>query len=59
MELIMRHPEPEWINGGDRCCHTCLNYLDDGICDIFKEVPPVEFASNVDQCEQWVDEIPF
>ena len=48
----IRQPPP-------RCCHTCENYTEAGECKLFNLAPPAEFTQEVDQCESWVQEVPF
>lgn len=64
---MKRPPEPEflvqwreWYEAGPpRCCHTCENYGNDGLCTEFFMTPPVEFAEAVGECPSWMMEIPF
>ena len=62
-----RPPEPEYVRlwrewiakGPPRCCYTCEHYQHDGRCQKFDMTPPPEFASTVDQCGDWRQELPF
>lgn len=45
--------------GTPRCCHTCEHYTVGGDCQWFGMRPPDEFASELDACDQWVEELPF
>lgn len=62
-----RHKEPQfvtaWYRGADmeipRCCHTCEHYKADGVCIQYAMQPPQEFAETLNQCDEWVQEIPF
>lgn len=61
---MARHCEPqfvvEWRNvKPPKCCHTCDWYNKEGQCEFFKMEPPEEFANTKDQCEKWIQEIPF
>lgn len=43
-----------------RCCHTCDHYTGDGKCRVFEMMtPPPEFTQELDQCDKWLDLIPF
>lgn len=42
-----------------RCCHTCWDFSDDGLCFKFKIAPPDEFTREIDVCEDWFPEVPF
>lgn len=43
-----------------QCCHTCEHYTEDGKCREFDMMtPPLEFAQELNQCEKWLDPIPF
>lgn len=63
----MRHPEPEIVTiylntlraEPPKVCHTCDHYSKEGKCVEFDSVPPESFASEPDQCELWVEVIPF
>jgi hypothetical protein len=63
----MRHPEPEIVTiyfntlraEPPKVCHLCDNYNKHGVCDEFDSVPPLEFASEPNQCELWVEVVPF
>lgn len=62
-----RHKEPAkvtaWYRGAPgqipKCCHTCEHYNQYGNCDVYAMQPPADFAEAEDQCEAWVQEIPF
>ena len=61
----MRHEKPSivvaWERGvlAPKCCHTCENYDEQGVCQVYIEEPPAEFAATQDQCDQWKMMIPF
>jgi hypothetical protein len=63
----MRPQEPEfliqwreWVQAGPpKCCHTCDYYDHHGKCFEFDMMPPEDFASTVDACDKWIQEIPF
>ncbi len=63
----MRHKEPEAITiyreqikaGPPRCCHTCEHYGTDGLCIEFWMQPPEDFASTVNECTKWQQEVTF
>jgi hypothetical protein len=65
--MDMRHPEPEIVTlylktlraEPPKVCHLCDNYNKHGICDEFNDVPPESFASEPNQCELWVEVVPF
>ena len=42
-----------------KCCHTCEKYDSEGTCLEFDMIPPEEFASQLNVCEAYSDEIPF
>ena len=42
-----------------KCCHTCHHYDSNGICKVFQSEPPEAFTQEVDQCGEWLDEVPF
>lgn len=64
---MKRPPEPEflvqwreWYEAGPpRCCHTCENYGNDGLCTEFFMTPPAEFAEAVGECPSWMMAVPF
>lgn len=64
---IQRPPEPHWLiearavmdNWPPRLCHTCEHFGNDGICRQHGEAPPPEFASTLDACSEWEQEIPL
>ena len=62
---MSRHAPPaiviEWRKEkpAPRCCHTCENYTQDGMCQQHQESPPAEFAASLNQCQDWLMEIPF
>ena len=64
---MSRHAEPEYLvqwrewyeAGPPRCCHTCENYGNDGLCVEFFMTPPPEFAEAVGECPSWMQEVPF
>ena len=64
---MSRHAEPEflvqwreWYEAGPpRCCHTCENYGNDGMCVEFFMTPPAEFAEAVGECPSWMQAVPF
>ena len=64
----MRHAQPEIVkkylqvmdqNKIPKLCHTCHHYNQKGVCEKFGMGPPEDFAATPDQCDQWLDEIPF
>jgi hypothetical protein len=63
----MRAEEPdmvkqyrEWQNfGPPPCCHTCLYYSKEGVCEWHNMTPPAEFTQQIGQCPDWEMEIPF
>ena len=63
----MKHPEPQIVTvyraaqamKAPQVCHTCENYLPDGICAEFDAEPPVDFAETPGSCELWIQEIPL
>lgn len=63
----MRPSEPEivrqwreWVEAGPpKCCHTCVFYERDGVCDKFDMEPPADFAATPDACGDWQREVPF
>ena len=65
--VAVRHKIPEIVekyndlikNGPPRCCHTCYEYTQDGVCEVFSSEPPKEFAETPGACDQWLFEIPF
>lgn len=63
---MARHPEPVmvtiWKRGEiPKCCHTCKYYTEDGLCEIFKDEPPKDFAETHEVCRGWksFDGVPF
>jgi hypothetical protein len=64
---MTRQPEPAIVTHyretlraePPRVCHTCDHYSEQGLCEKFDQVPPVEFANEPDGCEAWEWEIPF
>lgn len=42
-----------------KCCHTCEWYDSAGVCGKFNAVPPESFTQEVNQCDDWMQEIPF
>jgi hypothetical protein len=42
-----------------KCCHTCWYYNEKGFCKAFEQSPPEHFASEVDACQQWEQDVPF
>jgi hypothetical protein len=67
MQTKRRPPEPEFLTqwrewlaaGPPKCCHTCDFYGLDGKCVEFGIEPPIEFTAQSDQCDRWVQELPF
>jgi hypothetical protein len=64
----MKRPnEPEflvqwraWYEAGPpKCCHTCDHYSQSGECLAFDMRPPDDFAASVDECKDWIQEMPF
>jgi hypothetical protein len=47
------------INGPPKCCHSCDNYNDDGICTVYNVVPPENVLEILDICKEWREELPF
>jgi hypothetical protein len=66
-QMSTRPPEPEFLiqwrelmrAGPPKCCHTCENFSQSGHCLEFNMAPPEDFASTVDACDKWFEEIPF
>lgn len=64
---MSRHPEPEIVTlyrttlraEPPRVCHTCDHYSAQGVCAEFHDEPPADFASEPNQCELWVEVVPF
>ena len=62
-----RPPEPQALidyraivkQGPPRCCHTCDNYTADGWCRKHQAEPPEEFSGAMDNCADYVPEVPF
>jgi hypothetical protein len=42
-----------------KCCHTCDYYMENGLCQQYQIEPPEDFASQLDQCQDWLPIIPF
>ena len=42
-----------------RCCHTCWHYTDAGVCKVFHAEPPEYFTQEIDQCDDWEQDVPF
>lgn len=42
-----------------KCCATCENLADDGLCMAFNQYPPLEHIPVVAGCELWELSIPF
>jgi hypothetical protein len=42
-----------------KCCHTCYDYNDVGVCMKFNQTPPDSFTQELNQCQEWSQEIPF
>lgn len=64
----MKHEPPQHIKeyldsayyrSPPKCCHTCELYQDDGTCFEFGMQPPADFAQTEDQCDKWIEVIPF
>ena len=60
----MKHKEPQFVTEWrkmqpPKCCHTCLEYSNDGLCLMYKEIPPEQFAKTVNICDKWQLDIPF
>lgn len=63
----LKHKEPEIVlkyreliaTPIPKCCHTCDNYADSGMCSEFNMQPPEEFAATIGECESWIIEVPF
>jgi hypothetical protein len=67
----MRHEQPKIVSDyyakisalraikEPKCCHTCENYSENGICQEFSEEPPADFAAQPNQCDKWMCIIPF
>ena len=49
---IIRTPPP-------KCCHTCWHYTDGGQCKVFQVEPPEHFTKELDQCQEWEQDVPF
>jgi len=46
-------------NGAPKCCQICEHYNKDGLCEVYENAPPSDFASQINDCEHWSMEIPF
>ena len=62
----MRPEEPkivkDWYKKGGEppmCCFTCDYYSSAGYCIKFDEIPPAEYAQQVNECPHWLDVVPF
>lgn len=43
-----------------KCCHTCENYSQTGVCDVHAMRPPEKFASyESENCPDYMNELPF
>lgn len=42
-----------------KVCYNCDHYSGTGICEVYKDAPPPEFTEIANQCDQWLEEIPF
>jgi len=49
-------PEPPTV---PRCCATCEWLSPEGRCEIFGEHPPIEYITVVNECPEYLLEIPF
>jgi NAD-dependent SIR2 family protein deacetylase len=50
----------EWRKAGPpRFCHTCENYDMRGHCIFFNMRPPESFTQAQNNCEHWLEELPF
>lgn len=58
-EGIAKHYLDFVANGAPKCCHTCENYQDNGVCYAYQKEPPQEFTNQIGVCEQWLYQIPF
>ena len=64
---INRPPEPQFLidyrelvkAGPPKCCHTCDYFNKSGHCMEFDMTPPDDFASTVNSCDKWIEELPF
>lgn len=64
---MSRQKEPEVVTkwralvkaGPPKCCYTCDNYTDHSFCTRFEEKVPEDFSESIDQCSEWVWELPF
>lgn len=42
------------------CCYTCDNFiLASRRCEVYDDEVPREFSDKINNCEQWIEEIPF
>jgi len=65
--MSKQHPMPKFIKDWyeirrqalPACCHTCLEYGTDGICEKHKMEPPEDFAATVDACNEYEPGVPF
>lgn len=66
-EINLRHAVPQFLidyrnrikEVAPKCCHTCHHYTTDGRCIIFLGMVPEDFASKIDACTSYEEEIPF
>lgn len=42
-----------------KCCHTCEHLDEDGLCILYDEEPPEDFAATIEACNDWIEELPF
>ena len=61
-----RPPPPEFVTEWERVCksppkscHTCINYDQQGICEIYEQAPPDDFIHKQGECESWMQDVPF